>query len=104
MNNASAKNLSLQDSQECVGDSILNAKNVLFSYSIYNSRDSKYCYVSDKINDCYDVVECFETDLLYEAHAVMESYMIVFSNISYNNKFSYYLDNCYNNQNLFGCV
>lgn len=89
----------------CTGDTMYNCKNVLDSFEVIESQDSRYCYDAGHLKDCYDVYEsAFDCELQYECHGCNRSKFIRFGNISYDVHNSDYVDICHNSTDIFGCV
>ncbi len=44
------------------------------------------------------------SELIYETHAMVHSYNILFVHLSYDNSHLIYCDSCHNSENLLGCV
>lgn len=99
-------NTSIQhNSEKSCGNALYNDNNVIWSTHIYDSENVKYSNICGWFSDSYDCLETWlESSLLYENHAVMWSTKSAFISISYRNNYSYYLDNSYDNEYLFGCI
>jgi len=83
---------------------IVNSKWIRLSWQIFDSENISYSSVCGWMSNGYDCHESWlKCDLVYECHAITESYQVGFINVSYANNYSYYLDNCYNSSNLFWC-
>ena len=84
---------------------IFNSKNTFHAFDTYNSENEKY--VINSVNtkdsmDCYNFG--FGSELIYETHANIHSYNMLFTHLSYDNHDLQYCDTCQNSENLFGCV
>jgi hypothetical protein len=69
-----------------------NSENVMFSSRIFESKDSLDLYTADKLELCYEDVQC------------ANSYRLFFSRYSDDCSDSWFLYDCKNCQNCFGCV
>jgi len=93
------------NSERCSGNDIKNSKNCHFSYNIVSSEDSKYLY------DVLDALDC--QDLNYSLYKPECSYNLIstlamkFSSCAMASHYcskSFYVDQCNNSSNLFGCI
>lgn len=91
--------------ENCTGDCVYQSRNVFDSFDTINSQDSRYCYESGYLKDCYDVYEsAFDCELQYECHGCNRGKSIRFGNVSYDVNDCSYIDVCHNSSYLFGCV
>ena len=87
-----------------------------FGNMLYNSRNANRVFDSDRVEDVkYGIIVPdvknsmdvshvgFNCELLYESHALVRSYNVLFSHLSYDNNDIQYCDSCHNSNNLFGC-
>jgi len=95
----------IENSKNVSGNMISNSKNALSAFDVFNSENVKYSVVSEDAKDSMDSY-CygFRSELIYETHATIHSYNMLFTHLSYDNSDLQYCDTCHNNQNLFGCV
>jgi hypothetical protein len=95
----------IENSNNVSGNMIFNSKNTFHAFDTYNSENEKY--VINSVNtkdsmDCYNFG--FGSELIYETHANIHSYNMLFTHLSYDNHDLQYCDTCQNSENLFGCV
>ena len=92
-------------SVNCIGDNILDSKNVRYSFDIYNTEDCKY---SDRLvgpKDSYDLYGAAAGELHYEGMAVTYGgHATKFCLIGDDMRDSAYTDYCLHSSNLFGCI
>lgn len=95
----------IQQAPNCTGNFIANSKN---SHNVFDANDLENCknmYIgldTKDSADCYHIG--FKTELAYEIHAIIRSYNVLFSNLSYDNRNIEYCDSCHNSADIFGCV
>ncbi len=93
------------NNEDASGDYLLNNKSVTHSFQTRNSENSAYCYGVHHAKDSYDYTVWGEAEQFYEAHASGDGYRLLFCNIVWGGKETYYSDNCLNSpDNCFGCV
>ncbi len=94
----------IEKSLNSTGNMIFNSKNVQHGFD-GEGENLKYVTVFAGIKDSLDMYHCgFNCELIYETHALIHSYDVQFSHLSYDNSHIQYCDSCHNSQNLFGCV
>ncbi|MFA6189896.1 MAG: hypothetical protein WC711_00035 [Candidatus Staskawiczbacteria bacterium] len=87
------------------GNMITDSKNCKFVFDADKVENSKYCLVCPDVKDSMDTYHFgFNTELVYESHAVIHAYNVMFSHLSYDDSHIMYCDSCHNSENLFGCV
>ena len=95
----------MEQSVQAEGSMIFNCKNIRQCFDADYFEDVAYGVSGIEVKDSMDFYHCgFKTELIYECHAVVRSYMVLFSHLSYDNSHISYCDSCHNDQNLFGCV
>lgn len=91
--------------EQSTGDNLFSCSNVLNSFHVIESTNSRYCYDAGHLTDCYDVYEsAFNCELQYEMHGCNRTSFSKFCSICYDNSFIEYCDMCHNSKQLFGCV
>lgn len=93
-------------SVDCTGNMIFNSKNSKNCFESDKIEDSKYLVVTAEIYDSYDLYHAggVRCDLMYECHATVGSTNLKFCHLSYDNSNLLYCDSCNNSNELFGCV
>ncbi|MBP9717965.1 hypothetical protein KBD59_01590 [Candidatus Gracilibacteria bacterium] len=92
-------------SENSEGDCLYKCKNVVDSFDVIESQDSRYCYEAGHMKDCYDVYEsAFDCELQYECHGCNRGKYLKFGHVSYDVHSSEYVDSCHNSGWLLGCV
>ncbi|MBI5220982.1 MAG: hypothetical protein HY978_04095 [Candidatus Liptonbacteria bacterium] len=87
------------------GNMIFNSKNSHHVFDADRTEDSKYAIISPDVKDTMDAYHYgFATELVYECHALIHCYHVLFSHLCYDNSNLEYCDGCHNSQDLFGCV
>lgn len=90
--------------EDCVGDHIVESKNCHYCYDIFASEDCLYSVEANANQTCCDINVCFESELLYQC---------VQSPLCYNCNFLVHVDRTKNSEfcafsrdleNCFGCV
>jgi len=95
----------IEKSINATGNMILNSKNTVRSFDAYDMENAKYvtlCLTSKDTMDSYHYG--FNSEMVYESHALIHDYDVLFTHLSYDNAHLQYCDGCHNSQNLFGCV
>ncbi len=54
------------NTQNCIGNDIVNSKNCYWSFNTVNSEDCGYTFHVDKMKDCYDTEVVANSELTYE--------------------------------------
>ena len=100
------KYATIERSTNATGNHIFNSKNVHYSFDVDKAEDVKYvANVGDDIKDSMDSYRNYhQIELVYECHALIRAYNLKFCNITYDASHLEYCDNCFNSQNLFGCI
>src|SRR3989338_5843238 len=94
----------IEKSVNATGNMIYNSKNVQHLFE-GDGEDSKYVIVIAGAKNAMDSYHFgFNSELIYEGHALTHGYDIQFSHLSYDNSHLQYCDSCHNNNDLFGCV
>lgn len=89
----------------CTGNFIANCKNSLNVFDANDLENCKNMYVALDVKDSAETYHVgFKTELCYEVHAVIRSYNVRFSNLSYDDRDIEYCDSCHNSSDLFGCA
>ncbi len=101
---ASRKHLNLKNCHNCIGDYLVNCKNIFLGYDFHNAEDSKFIYMGDTIKNCYDICNTGNSELCYESITSDDSYQSRFTIFSWKNKFVTYANDCHSCENIFGCV
>ena len=95
----------IENSENCTGNHIFKSKNCHECFDIDNMENAKYTVSSLEAKDCYDGYHFgFNSELLYEIHAVTNGYNNMFTHFSYDNQHLQYCDSCHDSHDLFGCV
>ena len=84
---------------------IFNSKNTTHAFDVGDMEDTKYNIVSLTSKSSMDSYHYgFDCELIYECHALIHCYNVIFTHLSYDNSYLQYCDSCHNSENLFGCV
>ncbi len=95
----------VEKSERVSGDTIFNSKNSYYVFNADRTEDSKYTVSCPDVKDTMDSYHYgFKTELVYESHALIRAYNVMFSHLSYDDSHVMYCDGCHNSENLFGCV
>ena len=90
------------------GNDLYNCKNASICFNCRNVEDSKYMFDlgNDRDSmDCYEHGWLVQSELIYESHAGMASYHLLFCHLCANSRDLLYCDTCpQHNSNLFGCI
>lgn len=98
------RNLQIINSENCVGDFILNSKNIQNGFNIFNCQDCINVYYCDELKDSYDNNSNDKSELCLECDTCFDAYGCRFSTYFVGAKFCQYLDQCFYLKNSFGCV
>ena len=101
---ASRKHLNLKNCHNCIGDYLVNCKNVFLGYDFHNAEDSKFIYMGDTTKNSYDICNTGNSELCYENITSDDSYQSRFTIFSWKNRFVTYTNDCHSCENVFGCV
>jgi len=93
-----------KNNRNVTGNFIYNSKNVFEGFFIHGSENVKYAVKSDDQKDTIDVYGCSRGELVYESTANVFSHKSRFIVMGKNVLDSYYLIDCFNVSNCFGCV
>ncbi len=95
----------IEKSVNVSGNMLFNSKNTHYSFDGTAIEDSKYSIVCPDVKNSMDSYHFgLKTELIYESHALVHSYNVSFTHLSYDNSHLSYCDSCHNSENLFGCV
>lgn len=95
----------IERSTNVSGNVITNSKNAHHVFDADGTEDSKYAIVCPDVKNTMDSYHYgFRCELIYESHALIHGYNVLFSHLSYDNSHLQYCDSCHNSENLFGCV
>ncbi len=95
----------IERSNNVSGNVISDSKNVHQVFDADKAEDTKYGIVCPDVKHSMDSYHYgFAIELVYESHALIHSYNVLFSHLSYDNSHLMYCDSCHNSENLFGCV
>ncbi|HEY4474539.1 MAG TPA: hypothetical protein VJC06_01285, partial [Candidatus Paceibacterota bacterium] len=104
-NEAIRKASEIEQSVNSSGSMIFNCKNVQNGFDVYEMEDSKNVLLALGTKDARDSYHFgFKSELVYESHALIHAYNVLFSHLSYDDSHIMYCDSCHNSHNLFGCV
>ena len=95
----------IENSENCTGNHIFRSKNCHESFDIEQMENCKYIVSALEAKESFDAYHCgFDSELMYETHAVVHGYKVLFTHFSYDNQYLYYCDSCHDSHDLFGCV
>jgi len=86
------------------GNHIHYCKNVYFSFDATHDQDCGYLYDSHHNRDCWDLAWVVRSQLCYQCLDSSDLYNCAFVNWSSKCRDSWFLNNCHNLKNCFGCV
>ncbi len=89
---------------DCLGDLLFNSKNCFYCFDSIRMEDCRYCYDGIDMKDSMDVYHVGWAELMYECHAIINSYNCLFCHFTYDNRNAIYCDCTQNCNNVFGCV
>ncbi len=93
----------LINSADCSGDHLANCKNTRECFDVHECEDVAYITRAYGTNDSYDCYGMSGKELLYEVMSGRGN-KVAFAHCSYDNSNCYYIMDCFNSRNLFGCV
>lgn len=96
------KHLNIKNSENCIGDNIVNSKNSL-GFDVNKIQDSRYMYCIYDAKDCQDIFSSGYCELCYRSLMPDHCYQVHFSINTTDSKFCMYTSLCKSSQNLFGC-
>jgi len=93
-------------SVDSTGNNLLNTKNCINSFEIYNTENSKYCYRVLNEKDVMDVTYSGKAELLYEhLTGALNDYNVKFSISAQDSVLNAeYTDTCVTSKNIFACA
>jgi len=104
-NEAIHKASEIERSVNASGSMIFNSKNVKNSFDVHAMEDTKNTILALETKDSMDSYHFgFKSELVYESHALIHAYNVLFSHLCYDDSDIMYSDTCHNSQNLFACV
>lgn len=92
------------NSENCLGDHIINSKNCYWAFNTTSAQDSCYVMHNDGLKDCYDTDLIAASELCYECTPGYDLYNCNFCLECGNTKNAEYCVRCFNSHDLFGCV
>ncbi|MEK7615747.1 MAG: hypothetical protein AAB420_00895 [Patescibacteria group bacterium] len=96
----------IERSIDSTGSYIFDSKNTNFAFDADDCENVKY--VANVEGGVKDVMDSYRNarniELVYESHALIRVFDLKFCNITYDVSHLEYCDNCFNSQNLFGCI
>lgn len=93
------------NSENCIGNEINNSKNCAHVYNVSNCEDCKFLYDVLDAKNCYDLnYSLYKPELVYELISTLSMRFSAFSMASHYCNNVYYVDQCNNSSNLFGCI
>ena len=93
------------NSENCLGNEIVNSKNCSDAYNISECEDCKYLYDVLDANNCYDLnYSLYKPEASYELISTLSLRYSAFSMASHYSHNIYYCDQCENSNDLFGCI
>jgi hypothetical protein len=104
-NKAIHRGVEIERCTNSVGNMLFNCKNVQSGFDSYDIENGKYITLCLDTKDTMDSYHFgFNCELVYESHALIHDYDVMFSHLSYDDSHIKYCDSCHNSQNLFSCV
>lgn len=95
----------IEKSANVSGNMITNSKNAHHVFDADGTEDCKYGVICPDVKNSMDSYHYgLQCELIYETHAIIHSYNVHFTHLSYDNSNIMYCDSCHNSENLFGCV
>lgn len=91
-------------SENSSGDYVLDCKNCYYCFFVTECEDSTYLFDSQFSRDCFDGDILHMCELCYECVSMGHSYNSSFVTRGDFLTDCHFCTNCYNSQNLFGCV
>jgi hypothetical protein len=99
--------MEILQSENCLGDYLVNCKNNQYCFDCFNNEDVKYCTVTSDCKDTHDFdIGGYNSELGYEMLSSGDrNYMILFSMNHWGNcRNTIYCDVMIRSKNCFGCV
>ncbi len=97
------ENLNLNN-QNCTGNYNLNCKNCDDAYFLEYGEDCRHVMRAPYIKNTMDVCGLLRAELCYEICQSTDLHNVQFASFSVDCNDSQYIDQCFNGNNLFGCV
>ena len=96
----------VEHSSNVTGSYIFDSKNTHHAFDAQECEDVKYvANVEGGVKDTMDSYRnALKIELVYESHALIRVFNLKFCNVTYDVSHLEYCDNCFNSQNLFGCI
>ena len=95
----------VERSTNITGSYIFNAKNTHHAFDAADCEDVKFVANVEEGKDVMDSYRnAVKIELIYECHALIRAFNLKFCNVTYDVSHLEYCDNCFNSQNLFGCI
>lgn len=95
---------SLENTEQCTGDYLVNSKNSQDSYYSDKIQDCRFVHNVVNNKDCYDLQNCENSELCYACSSGNTNYNTIFFDGVCTSKYVYYSSICLNSQHLFGCI
>jgi len=87
------------------GDHLKDCRNAHQCFDACNLEDCSYVYfIPMGANDCHDIQYSPGAELCYDSMSVVNDYACSFGLHSWDCRHSFYVDECFYSENLFGCV
>lgn len=90
--------------ENCLGNYILNSKNVQYGYNMKHFEDCRYVYEGHKDTDCCDIMRCASSEALYDCIGAVDLRFSAFCNLCYQCDQMLYCDNCQASSSCLGCM
>src|SRR3989344_9386667 len=95
----------VERSTNITGSYIFNAKNTHHAFDAADCEDVKLVANVEEGKDVMDSYRnAVKIELIYECHALIRAFNLKFCNVTYDVSHLEYCDNCFNSQNIFGCI
>ena len=99
------RDMNVVNSENCTGDNIKNSKNCHTCFNITNCEDSEFLYDVLDAKDCRDLnYSLYHPEASYELISTLQMKFSAFCMASHYCSDSYYVDQCNNSSQLFGCI
>jgi hypothetical protein len=98
------KYASVTASEESTGDHLDHDARCVSCFDVRNAEDCSYVTRAFDIKDCYDSYGFLGAELVYEVVSSGSGSNLRFSLLNYWNNAISYCEQCYNSENLFGCI
>ena len=97
------KAVNLINCENCIGDDLLDCKNMIFGYMAEKMHDCKYAYIALQVKDSMDLTSVGWGEMNYNIASSGDCTNDIALTSAWNLYFSYYCFCCLNSYNLFGC-